>query len=183
MKDINYHLNEFSSFYEETMTEQFGDDKELWLSEYEFANILWDEREEAFSFYENPNVTINYSAGVFLGEVESVIGDARFPDLKADMRKVAYWVGEDCDEYADVTAAFIAERTRQFYRSGAAHNLSIDQMVKAIAYQLNQDVPEGLETYGQWNNHLSDSDVLKTWQDSVEGTVVTTLEELEGWTD
>ena len=65
-----YHRKEWLHFWYENQTDTYGDDFSEWCSPDELAEI-WYENEEPDEYYDIPEQTVWYSAGVFIGAIEA----------------------------------------------------------------------------------------------------------------
>jgi hypothetical protein len=80
----DFHCKEFTDFYEENQTQEFGEDRSKWDDKDEFASSLYYSLQDYRSEETNPFQLVAYSAGVYSGQVyEEGDGDvfAVAPDL------------------------------------------------------------------------------------------------------
>ena len=204
-----YHVREWKEFvkYEwdmwvdENDGETPADDITDW--EVELAETYWGEFEEtAYNMGMDPSQIVNYSAGVFLGEVEEIIGDTRINEItwyddegvsytkEVDMIQVAMMAG-NADTYADECEESIRKEMIKMIESGEfVDNVKMAKMIDEkpskfigglITSSINREYPELLEVLAQWNKNHTMEEVIDLMCEANTGTVAQMFEDhIEG---
>jgi hypothetical protein len=146
----DYHVKEWEAFAKEVE----ADPEDLAIS-------FWDDFEEMTrEVGAHPYDMMQYSAGVYLGEVETIMRPRRALWTETpDEVTVALWL-DDCDAYADAGEAFIRDYI-------SFHSLDVSQMDEtALAYYglmvthlMERDLPEFIEVFYQWNYWMPEAEL------------------------
>jgi len=141
-----YHVEEFEAFCKAEGVEGEEDMND-------FASQLWDDLEDYRDSDVNPFELINYSAGVYLGEVEMIIrpSDLRFVDeYEADMW-IVYDNMDNPDAHADRAEEFLSAFIGEDYDDPTSEDLN--------NYMRLND-PEYLVVLAAWNSQLNDDQIM-----------------------
>ena len=199
-----YHVREWKEFVkyewdqwtEENDGESPADDIEDY--EVELAQTYWSEFEEtAYNMGMDPTQIVNYSAGVFLGEVEEIIGDTRINEVtwyndenetytkEVDMIQVAL-MASNADLYADECEAQVKKDLATMIESGEfVTNVETARLIEIqpsqfigglITSSINTEYPELLEVLAQWNPNLTMEEVIDAMCEANTGTLVDLFE-------
>ena len=199
-----YHIREWKEFVkyewdqwtEDNDGEAPADDIEDY--EVELAQTYWDEFEStAYDMGMDPSQIVNYSAGVFLGEVEEIIGDTRITECdwydmdnnkytpQVDMIQVAL-MASNADLYADECEAQVKKYLATMIESGEfVTNIETARLIEIqpsqfigglITSSINTEYPELLEVLAQWNPNLTMEEVIDAMCEANTGTLVDIFE-------
>ena len=145
-----YHIKEWEAFA-----------KEVEVDPDDLAVSLWADFEEMTrEVGAHPYDMMQYSAGVYLGEVENIMRPRRaLWTATPDEVTVALWL-DNCDAYADAGEAFLRDYV-------SFHSLDASKMdEEALAYHalmithlMERDLPEFIEVFCQWNYTLTDAEL------------------------
>jgi len=204
-----YHVREWKEFvkyeWDQWTEENDGETPADDIEEYqvELAQTYWSEFEEAaYNMGMDPTQIVNYSAGVFLGEVEEIIGDTRINEIswyddegvsytqEVDMVQVSILAG-NADAYADECEEAIKKEMVKMIESGEfVTNVKLAKMIDEkpskfiggfITSEMNKEYPELLEVLAQWNKDHTMEEVINLMSEANIGTVVQMFEDhIEG---
>jgi len=199
-----YHVREWREFatqqWEETKEECWDENETPDLEEYieDLAPTYW----AAFEYEANQSdfdghQIINYSAGVFCGEVEEIVGETRINETtwyddnnqeytkEIDTVQVAL-MAANADYYADECEAEIKRQLVTMIESGEfAKNVELAHLVgvspaefisSLVTGAMNEDRPELLEVLAQWNKDHTIDETIDFLNESNTGTVADILE-------
>ena len=199
-----YHIREWREFatqqWEECKGESWDEGEEPDLEEYieDLAPTYWASFEdEASQNHFDGHQLINYSAGVFCGEVEEIVGETRINEVtwynddnqeyikEVDTVCVAL-MAANADLYADECEAEVKRQIAKMIEAGEFEsNLELAAMLQLnpseflaglITSEMIKDHPELLEVLAQWNRSLTIEETIDFFNESNFGTVSVILE-------
>jgi len=194
---FEYHRKEWDDFVNYLI--ESGDIDEDTDSEY-LATQYWDEFENECGTDSDPVWTnIHYSAGVYIGEIDSnnitnrvIINDVKWYDdngeeftPQVDMVEVTL-MNTNPDLYADTCEAAIGVELSKLITSGQYNALyevadltgkDVEELVSnVITSNLNRNYPELLEVLAEWNQNHSVDEVIDFFCESNKNTITSILE-------
>ena len=194
-----YHIREWREFaaqqWEECKGDCWDEGEEPDLEEYteDLAPTYWAAFEnEANQCHFDAHQLINYSAGVFCGEVEAIVGETRINEVawynndnqeytkEVDTIQVAL-MAANADLYADECEAEIKRQVANMIKAGEFEsNLELASMLELdpsefiaglITGEMISDYPELLEVLAQWNKGFTIEETIDFFNESNSGTI------------
>ena len=163
MSTYDYHITQWETFA-----------KEVEADPTDLAISLWADFEEMTrEVGAHPYDMMQYSAGVYLGEVENIMLPRRAHWTETpDEVTVALWLDNE-DAYADAGEAFLRDYV-------SFHSLDASRMdEETLAYHglmvthlMERDLPEFVEVFCQWNYTLTDDELREALIGSNMGTML-----------
>ena len=169
----DYHCREFTEFYEENQTQEYGEDRTKWQDKEEVARALYQNYEENDKYLEDGTPVwcyVSYSAGVWL-EDDELLGDEnipvhpknppRFINKFTNTAEVVANLGnpdKHADDACDALETLVVEVKRQNQYLGDC-TLEPEDFRPLLSAWFALTCPQYKVVLGVWNSHLNDEEL------------------------